>query len=212
MAPSTQAKLLRVLETRSFERVGGTESVKVDVRVDRGDEPRPPGGGPREALPRGPLLPPRRRDDHAPAAPGAARGHPRPRLLLPRAPRAEARPPPRGVLARRARTPRRLRLAGKRPRALERRRAGRRPLRRAAREARGPPRGARRGPGRRAATRPCPPYHEAVNRAKQQVVAGRARPGARERHRGGPAPRPPPELPPPPPQPARAPRGRAEGR
>lgn len=33
MAPATQAKLLRVLETRSFERVGGTESVKVDVRV-----------------------------------------------------------------------------------------------------------------------------------------------------------------------------------
>ncbi|MFN7989557.1 MAG: sigma 54-interacting transcriptional regulator [Thermoanaerobaculia bacterium] len=33
MAPQTQAKLLRVLETRSFERVGGTESVKVDVRV-----------------------------------------------------------------------------------------------------------------------------------------------------------------------------------
>lgn len=33
MAPQTQAKLLRALETRSFERVGGTESVKVDVRV-----------------------------------------------------------------------------------------------------------------------------------------------------------------------------------
>ncbi|MBK8594601.1 MAG: sigma 54-dependent Fis family transcriptional regulator [Holophagales bacterium] len=33
MAPSTQAKLLRVLETRSFERVGGTESVRVDVRI-----------------------------------------------------------------------------------------------------------------------------------------------------------------------------------
>ncbi len=33
MAPATQAKLLRVLETRTFERVGGTESVKVDVRV-----------------------------------------------------------------------------------------------------------------------------------------------------------------------------------
>ena len=33
MAPQTQAKLLRVLETRSFERVGGTESVKIDVRV-----------------------------------------------------------------------------------------------------------------------------------------------------------------------------------
>jgi DNA-binding NtrC family response regulator len=32
MAPALQMKLLRVLETRSFERVGGVESVKVDVR------------------------------------------------------------------------------------------------------------------------------------------------------------------------------------
>jgi DNA-binding NtrC family response regulator len=31
--PSTQVKLLRILETRSFERVGGTETLRVDVRI-----------------------------------------------------------------------------------------------------------------------------------------------------------------------------------
>jgi len=33
VAPAMQAKLLRVLQTGVFERVGGTESVKVDVRI-----------------------------------------------------------------------------------------------------------------------------------------------------------------------------------
>ncbi len=33
MSPMVQTKLLRVLETRSFRRVGGTDSVKVDVRL-----------------------------------------------------------------------------------------------------------------------------------------------------------------------------------
>jgi DNA-binding NtrC family response regulator len=33
MAPDTQAKLLRVLETRQFERLGGTESVTVEARI-----------------------------------------------------------------------------------------------------------------------------------------------------------------------------------
>ena len=34
-----QAKLLRVLQEHEFERVGGTQTLKVDVRVDRGDQP-----------------------------------------------------------------------------------------------------------------------------------------------------------------------------
>jgi DNA-binding NtrC family response regulator len=33
MSPATQAKVLRVLEGREFERVGGTRTIKVDVRI-----------------------------------------------------------------------------------------------------------------------------------------------------------------------------------
>ncbi|MEZ4746816.1 MAG: sigma 54-interacting transcriptional regulator [Calditrichia bacterium] len=33
ISPAVQVKLLRVLETRQFERVGGTKSIKVDVRI-----------------------------------------------------------------------------------------------------------------------------------------------------------------------------------
>lgn len=33
MSPATQAKVLRVLEQREFERVGGTRTIKVDVRI-----------------------------------------------------------------------------------------------------------------------------------------------------------------------------------
>ena len=41
MSPSIQAKFLRVLEGHPFERVGGSQPIKVDVRVDRRDQPRP---------------------------------------------------------------------------------------------------------------------------------------------------------------------------
>ena len=47
-----QAKLLRVLETGEFERLGSPRTIKVDVRVDRGDESRSRRGGPQGALPR----------------------------------------------------------------------------------------------------------------------------------------------------------------
>jgi nitrogen regulation protein NR(I) len=33
MAPNTQAKILRILEERSFERVGGSETISADVRI-----------------------------------------------------------------------------------------------------------------------------------------------------------------------------------
>ena len=33
IAPSLQVKLLRVLQERAFERVGGTQSISVDVRI-----------------------------------------------------------------------------------------------------------------------------------------------------------------------------------
>ena len=33
MKPNLQAKLLRVLQDREFDRVGGTQPIKVDVRV-----------------------------------------------------------------------------------------------------------------------------------------------------------------------------------
>ena len=41
---SAQAKILRVLQQREFERVGGTETLRTDARVDLGHPPRPARG------------------------------------------------------------------------------------------------------------------------------------------------------------------------
>ena len=41
MSPSTQAKILRVLQEQEFERLGGTRAIKVDVADHRGDQPQP---------------------------------------------------------------------------------------------------------------------------------------------------------------------------
>ena len=74
LVPPLQAKLLRVVEERRFERVGGTRTIEVDVRfvasanVDLAEAVR---GG---ALPRGPLPPPERGAAAARAAAQPARG------------------------------------------------------------------------------------------------------------------------------------------
>ena len=56
MSPSAQAKFLRVLQEREFQRLGGTRTLKADVRVDRRDQPRPAEGDGARRLPRGSLL------------------------------------------------------------------------------------------------------------------------------------------------------------
>ena len=83
--PDTQAKLLRVIQEKEFMRLGGVETIRVDVRIIAATNADLEALVQQGALPRGPLLPAERH--HAPpaAAAQADRGHPAARPALPRA-------------------------------------------------------------------------------------------------------------------------------
>ena len=82
VTPALQLKLLRVLQEREFERVGGEETIKVDVRVLSATHRDIAAEVGRRALPRGSLLPAARRALRGAAAARAQGRHPAPRRAL----------------------------------------------------------------------------------------------------------------------------------
>ena len=89
MSPALQAKLLRVLQEREFERVGDSHTIKIDVRVIAATHSDLDEDGRRRHVPRGSVLPPQRHPGAAAAAARASRRHPAARAALP--PEAVAR-------------------------------------------------------------------------------------------------------------------------
>ena len=82
--PDTQAKLLRVMQEREFMRLGGMETIKVDVRIIAATNCDLRQMVERRPVPRGSLLP-AARHQHLPAAAARAQGrHPVSRAALPR--------------------------------------------------------------------------------------------------------------------------------
>ena len=77
MSPSTQAKILRVLQEHEFERLGGTRTLRVDVRLIAATNRDLPAMVQAGQLPRRPVLPPQRRLDRDAAA-ARAQGRHRP--------------------------------------------------------------------------------------------------------------------------------------
>jgi len=57
MSLKTQAKVLRALEEQAFERVGGKDTIRVDVRVLAASNPEPARAHRGGRVPRGSLLP-----------------------------------------------------------------------------------------------------------------------------------------------------------
>ena len=78
MSLKTQAKVLRALEEQAFERVGGKDTVRVDVRVLAASNQDLEEQIAQGRLPRGPLLPAQRHPHRGPAAPPPQGRSPRP--------------------------------------------------------------------------------------------------------------------------------------
>ena len=122
----TQAKLLRVIQERDFMRLGGMETIKVDVRIIAATNVDLRQMMEEGQVPRGSVLPAARHLDSAAAAARSEGRHPAARPAFPaQVRRREPQGRPRAH-ARRARSADRVRLAGQRPRAGERHRARRR--------------------------------------------------------------------------------------
>ena len=119
----TQAKLLRVIQERDFMRLGGMETIKVDVRIIAATNVDLRQMMEEGQVPRGSLLPPARHLDPAAAAARAQGRHPAAGAAFPREVRRGEQEGRARADAGGARSADRVRLAGQRPRARERHRA-----------------------------------------------------------------------------------------
>ena len=93
MSLKTQAKVLRVLQEQVMERVGGTQRIKVDVRVLAATNKDLTARDPRRPVPRRPVLPVERDPDLRAGAARSAAGHPDARRALHGAAGGGIRPP-----------------------------------------------------------------------------------------------------------------------
>ena len=75
MPIGVQAKMLRAIETKRIERLGGGGSFQVDVRIVAATNRKLAAGGGGAAVPRGPVLPPVGVSDHGAAAARSQGGH-----------------------------------------------------------------------------------------------------------------------------------------
>jgi sigma54-dependent transcription regulator len=64
----SQVKLLRAIQERVVERLGGTDPIQRGRAAHRGNQPRSRGRGAGPDVPRGPLLPPERLPDRGAAS------------------------------------------------------------------------------------------------------------------------------------------------